>query len=270
MSTLAASFLTGLVTALLAAAGTRYTTRRQLQVQYDADLRRLRIGAYRDLWKRLDALAKYGRTRTLARDEAHALGRSLRAWYFEVGGIFLSEQTRGDYFALQDAIEHLATPGSTRDPLTTADDDFLRVLGSRLRTGMTRDVGTRQTFMFKGDATAARAPRRARYRERDGHRRLLLAPASRSGGRRSRWWRGPRSLAATIDVQPSGQPERARWSRDRSGFVLGSGDGSRVFLLEGDGELIEGPLGWNRHAGATGEPPTVWLPDDSGESHQGA
>lgn len=270
MSALIASFITGVVTALLAAVGTYYTTRRNLQVQYDADLRRLRIDAYKDLWKRLDALAKYGRPQTLASDDAQALGRSLREWYFEVGGIFLSRQTRSDYFALQDAIEELAPPSTSR-AFGKADDDFLRVLGSRLRTGMTRDVGTRQTFMFRGDAETPAPPRRASFRERDGHRRLMLTTTAPVG----RWWpwrwrRQSGAREATIEVSPDGGAKGAVWNPDRCAFVLGADDAEvRVFLFE-DGELTEGPARWRQRPGATGQPASVWLRDEDPEQPEGA
>jgi hypothetical protein len=60
MAPLMASLITALVTFVLTAAGTYITTRRNLQLQFDASLRDLRIEAYKELWKHLKVLAKYG------------------------------------------------------------------------------------------------------------------------------------------------------------------------------------------------------------------
>ena len=173
MSTLAASVITAIVAAILAAVGTYVTTRRNLQMQFDAHLRELRIGAYQDLWKRLKVLAKYGRTQELDRDQVQALGGDLSKWYFEIGGMFLSKPTRDDYFALQDAIERMLAMDSS-GALSREEDDFLRLLSSRLRTGMTRDVGTRKTFIFRGDVPLVELRRGASGASRIWLRRACL------------------------------------------------------------------------------------------------
>ena len=151
MSALGASLVTAVVTAALAVVGTYFTTRRNLQVTFDTSLRDLRLEAYRELWKDLEPLAKYARPEALTRNEARKLAGTLRTWYFETGGIVLSHRTRQDYFALLDGLENV-TAGVGPKRLGTADDEFLRVLGSRLRTGMTVDVGTRRSFPFQRPA----------------------------------------------------------------------------------------------------------------------
>ena len=57
----------------------------------------------------------------------------LRRWYFEVGGLYMSPNTRDAYFALQKALTsaHVSPEGA-------------REAGSSLRTATTRDVGSRK------------------------------------------------------------------------------------------------------------------------------
>src|SRR4051794_26383693 len=86
------------------------TTRRTLALQYDTELRRERLAVYSDLWSRLEVLNKYGRPSSrLSRVDTERLVADLKRWYFQVGGIYLSEPTRNDYFALR-------TRCSTRSP----------------------------------------------------------------------------------------------------------------------------------------------------------
>src|SRR4051794_3392604 len=132
------------------------TTRRTLALQYDTELRRERLEVYADLWSRLEVLNKYGRASSrLSRTDAETLVDDLKRWYFQVGGLFLSEPTREDYFALQDALQHaLATSRRDSAGLAAADDaafEFVRVRSSRLRTSLTRDVGTRKTLKLRGE-----------------------------------------------------------------------------------------------------------------------
>jgi hypothetical protein len=247
MTALVASIITAVVTAVLAAVGTYVTTRRNLQIQFDASLREMRIAAYKPLWARLGGLAKYARPEPLSMDEAQELAVTLRDWYFETGGLFLSQETRRDYFALLDGLEVLPrrTSGAT---LRVEDDELLRVLGSRLRTGMTRDVGTRRTFIFREDTDRARQLKRVHtYVEEGGGRRLRIAPRP--------WQRLP-LIGRLIPGHPilciDGRAPRARWDPSRLAFVATAPDpddrnrmDERVFLIEA-GHVIEGPGGWER------------------------
>ena len=120
--------------------------RRGLEYKYDTDLRDKRIPQYLALWKLLEDLAKYARPKQLTFDDLYKLTASLRQWYFEQGGLFLSEKSRDRYFALQDAIEKVldikGQPGAAM-----VDDgtyECLRKSCSDLRTALTRDVGTRK------------------------------------------------------------------------------------------------------------------------------
>jgi hypothetical protein len=114
--------------------------RRDLAAQYDADLRRDRIGVYKELWKSLQPLARYAPERSLTCADAHALAGQLRSWYFEQGGLYLSEASREAYFGLQDALKDIHPSDK---PLSKEEVAMLRERGSTLRTHLTKDVGTR-------------------------------------------------------------------------------------------------------------------------------
>ncbi len=156
MITLSVSLVTALVGAVLASIGTYVAARRDLQLKFDDSLRDLRITRYEQLWKELKPLAKYGRPTALSHEQIADLIAAVTTWYFDTGGLVLSSEAREDYFALQDGLEFaLARPP---DELNADDDEFLRVLASRLRTAMTRDVGTRRTFIFRGDPEREEPP----------------------------------------------------------------------------------------------------------------
>jgi hypothetical protein len=117
--------------------------RKDLEFEYDKDLRGLRIEAYKDLWKRLATMPKYWRPDPVTYRGLQNLMADLQEWYFQKGGFFLSEKSRKAYF---DLMENLAeTAKDTDSPLDTKTEyEPLRRLGSHLRNCLATDVGTRQ------------------------------------------------------------------------------------------------------------------------------
>ena len=91
-----------------------------------------------------------------------AYAADLTRWYFQVGGIYLSEPTRDDYFALQDALEDARTSLDRSEGEAMAAEgaafEFLRERGSALRTSLTRDVGTRKQLMIRGRPARSAPP----------------------------------------------------------------------------------------------------------------
>jgi hypothetical protein len=124
---------------------TSWKTRKDLESQYDIDLRKSRIEAYKKLWGHLEPLADYAPPAELTYDALGKLSEELRTWYFTTGGLFLSVKTRAPYFHLQQALTELATSHSGRggDALDPSTSRVVRTLGSRLRTSTTEDVATR-------------------------------------------------------------------------------------------------------------------------------
>lgn len=131
-----ADFLKAVLGAVLGAIGgyllLYMKVREELEAEYDKDLRAKRREVYAALWKLLQPLAKYSPPEPLTLESLQRLSAALRKWYFEVGGLYMSNGTRDAYFALQDELT-CANPSGEK----------ARELGSLLRTATTRDVGAR-------------------------------------------------------------------------------------------------------------------------------
>ena len=129
---------TGALLALLA-------SRKRLEVEYDIELRKHRIEAYQALWKILEPLAYYSPPSAVTYAVASGLSQALRSWYFEVGGLFLSEESREAYFDLQKGLGGVIKEPLDDDhvPLGSQRFERLRAIASKLRTASTQDVATR-------------------------------------------------------------------------------------------------------------------------------
>ena len=243
------------VTFVLGIATNWTATRRTLALQYDTELRRERLHAYAELWSRLEVLNKYGRSSLqLSRFDTEKLVAELKQWYFRVGGIYLSEPARDDYFALQDALQHALASSPSDD----AAFEFVRLRASRLRTSLTRDVGTRKTLKLRGEPNRPPLPSELGPVWQDSdHTTITLSP------RRSLRL-GPWQLGRPVAVSRPSGPGGAKWANLRwdndAWAILGERreNGAvhqRELLLEPN-RLVEGPRGWTpRH----GQPrPVVW------------
>ncbi len=139
---LAAGGFLGIVTTYITA---KQKFRDDLQARYDEALHNTRIGTYQDLWGRMQVLAKYARPEPVTPLRLRKLAEDLRSWYFEVGGLFLSDNSRDRYFDLQEAIvaelkkEH---PDENKD-LDTNSFEAIREQSSTLRTSLSSDLRSR-------------------------------------------------------------------------------------------------------------------------------
>jgi hypothetical protein len=126
------------------AVATAYKSRKDLEAQYDIKLREERIEAYKVLWKVLEPLAYYSPEKPLTYKLAHDVSGDLRKWYYETGGLLISERTREPYFDLQRALAEIRrADAKPEDALEEPAIDAVKQLGSRLRTSTTDDVATR-------------------------------------------------------------------------------------------------------------------------------
>ena len=154
-TTLITAVAGGLFGLLASYFGIRWKIRKDLEARYDASLRDLRLKVYVELWALLKPLAAFGSQDYPGRGELDDLAAQLRDWYFARGGLYLSREARGIYFRLQRALRTVVS--STRweeEDLVRIDDatfEELREIGSRLRTKLTLDVGTRKPFSLESD-----------------------------------------------------------------------------------------------------------------------
>jgi hypothetical protein len=138
VSDVAMVILSAGVGALAGVVTTAWKSRKDLEAQYDIDLRTRRVEAYSDLWKALEPLAYHFAARDLDATGAKQLGAALRRWYYATGGLVLSADSRPAYFNLQSALA-----GASADEVGDPEREILKALASRLRTSTTNDVATR-------------------------------------------------------------------------------------------------------------------------------
>ena len=145
------ALLTGLIGiisgVILTYLGTVLKFRKDLEAEYDKDLRNRRLDAYKDLWKHLQLLARYDRPKPLTCQTLEELSVAMRTWYFETGGLYLSEETRKSYFVLKKAIRDLIASGKYPAEKTLDGEDGKAMVeqASVLRARLTQDVGTRKS-----------------------------------------------------------------------------------------------------------------------------
>jgi hypothetical protein len=93
----------------------------------------------------MQVLAKYARPEPVTASRLRKLAEELRGWYFEVGGLFLSDDSRDRYFDLQDAIvdELKKKRDDENQELDHASFEAIRKKGSTLRTSLSSDLRSR-------------------------------------------------------------------------------------------------------------------------------
>ena len=149
---------TALVAALLSAAttyvGLRTKIHRDLEAQYDKNLRERRMTAYSALWALTEPLALYSPARKLTGRGARALSERLRHWHF-TSGMVLSAAARTAYFDLQKALttDKLADAAAETEDLEMSLVQPLQEASSRLRTALSNDVASRRPPMIASDGT---------------------------------------------------------------------------------------------------------------------
>jgi hypothetical protein len=155
MNQTALSLLTGLVSGLISAVITFFVTRAKVRLdltaEYDRKLRSERLDAYRELFKRLKPLARYSPESPLTYNIIRNTSEELRDWYFDIGGIYLSKESRTPYFDLKELMQNIIDNEKLRkDPKAALPEelaeDLKRLLekGKLLREYLTNDIGTRR------------------------------------------------------------------------------------------------------------------------------
>ncbi|BAM01375.1 MULTISPECIES: hypothetical protein [Caldilinea] len=150
-TTLLSPLITGLLGIVSGIVGTYLTAilkfRKDLEAEYDKDLRSRRLDVYKTLWNHLQLVARYDLPKPLTPSTLEELTIAMRTWYFNEGGIYLSEPTRARYFELKEAIKLVLETqnASSNQELNEHDRQRVLNLASLLRASMTSDVGTRKS-----------------------------------------------------------------------------------------------------------------------------
>lgn len=134
--------LLGLVTAAVLALINNWIN---VRAGVDENLRTQRLKQYPALWGATAAVSRWPSV-VVSRSSIEDLHRTLRSWYYEQGGLFLSEQARARYGDVQELIAAYlaAEDGDMTDVLAPSSYTDLMDTASTLRTALTQDLDTRR------------------------------------------------------------------------------------------------------------------------------
>ncbi len=114
------------------------------RAKVDASLRETRIPVYKELWKKTELLPKWSRSEDITYERLDQFSSELRDWYFNQGGVFLSERARAAYGNLQDTIHFVLPKKEKKHNLSIEDYEQVRQMCSKLRTELTNDLLSRR------------------------------------------------------------------------------------------------------------------------------
>lgn len=134
----------GIISASLAAI---LKFRQDIKFEYDKDLRKERIDAYKELWRYTRPFpgSEYKRVEEVTQQALRDLLENLHKWYFEKGyGLYLSDDSTAKYREFKVALQNVLEPGEPEVILEDSKEDkLLRARAHDLRESLAKDVGTR-------------------------------------------------------------------------------------------------------------------------------
>jgi hypothetical protein len=182
--------LTGLLGLITASVVALVSGSVKSRADVDEGLRAQRLVVYRTLWKSTAAVPRWPRI-SLTRGGLSTLHRTLRDWYYDEGGLFLSEASRARHGDVQELIAAMLAPGG--DGADGADG----------ADGEPTDVATAETYTDLMETVSAL--RTALAQDLDTRRRKSILEASR----RTRWHaKAGRDAKARIARAADRSPDR--------------------------------------------------------------
>jgi hypothetical protein len=131
------AIIAGSISLVVSSVVAAWAQRRKLESDYDAALRVERLAEYRKLWQLMEPIGWYGKHEITAETAKKLLG-DLDHWYFEGGGLLLSDISYQSFEELLRALDKY-------DGLP----EHLRPVGSKLRTSLAYDVGGRKRPLLR-------------------------------------------------------------------------------------------------------------------------
>lgn len=124
----------------------RIERQESMLAKIDVDLRSRRIVAYEPLWAMMKVLPKWPRDDGVTYERLRRFSEELRDWYFEKGGLYLSEKSRAEYGTLQDELHRVLNSGRTGTLEQKPKDEYelVRERCSKLRTSLAKDIASRR------------------------------------------------------------------------------------------------------------------------------
>ncbi len=109
------------------------------------ELRDLRLKVFPAAWKLTAVVPRWPRAQIVYAD-LWSLHIALRSWYFEIGGLFLSENSRARYGDVQELLSELLD-GRPEGDQTKVDAAYAPAMEScsAFRTSLTEDLATRRS-----------------------------------------------------------------------------------------------------------------------------
>ncbi|MBK9940638.1 MAG: hypothetical protein IPP13_03330 [Kouleothrix sp.] len=114
-----------------------------VSAQIDTHLREQRIKVYGTIWLATSILPRWPRATGVTYPDILRFSETLRSWYFEQGGMWLSTDARQVYGQLQEQIWQIL-PKHSDGTITDEEYDAVLAQCSALRTELTKDLVSRR------------------------------------------------------------------------------------------------------------------------------
>ena len=113
----------------------------------DESLREARIDVYKTIWRLTGLLPQWPKSDDVTYKNLLRLSEDVRDWYFDKGGIYLSEEARTSYGNLQETLTHIV---GTQASGKMSDEHYetARAKCSLLRSELTKDLLSRRRTLF--------------------------------------------------------------------------------------------------------------------------
>ena len=131
------AIIAGAVSLLISTVIAAWSQRKKLESDYDVTLRTERLTEYRKLWQIMEPIGWYGK-HEITSETTKKLLADIDHWYFEGGGLFLSDVSYQSFEELQRALDKY-----------DGVPDHLRPVGSKLRTALAYDIGGRKRPLLR-------------------------------------------------------------------------------------------------------------------------
>jgi hypothetical protein len=131
------AIIAGSVSLVVSSVVAAWTQRKKLESDYDAALRAERLTEYRKLWQLMEPIGWYGK-HEITPETAKKLLADLDHWYFEGGGLLLSDISYQSFEELLRALDKY-----------DGVPEHLRPVGSKLRTAAAYDIGGRKRPLLR-------------------------------------------------------------------------------------------------------------------------
>ena len=145
MEQLTTILVSALVGGTVSYVGALIKNRLDLHRAIDDDLSEKRDTVYSRPWRETGVLPRRPRLTRVTYSQLTDLEVSLGRWYYEEGGLYLSEGAREAYSAMMDTLENVRHRGGENDHVNDDDYEEARQACSTFRSWLTQDLLSRRS-----------------------------------------------------------------------------------------------------------------------------